>query len=980
MSLRRHAVLVGLALIVPALAVAQQGAPPRPGQPVPRRPAGAPVDTTRRDSTRAEPPAEIVKWAETDSVMEALLRRQGYAPTRYQGERVTFDATGKAIRIEGEAAVGREQTILVGDTVIYNDVTKIVRALGDTVILRDPTQGADIVAQHRIAYNVATREGIVSRLSTSVESGQVWYVEGKNAVFRGDTTPAKQTKFYAHDASLTSCNEIEPHYHFKTGEIKVVTKNLMVARPAVLYIADIPVMWLPFVFQDMRSGRRSGMLTPRFGVSDIVRNSPQYRRTVDNMGYYFALSDYMDAQVALDWRSGASPTAGDPGFLRWNGEWRYRWLSRFMTGRISASRLSQDDGATNTSVSFSHAQEFSKDSRVSANVNYVTNTTVQRRTSFDPYATLATIRSSANYQNRLGPFNFSVGGSRSQYPGRAQVDQDFPNISLPSKPINIGKKIVWTPSLGITNSQRFHIDQGSAFGFRYTQREDGAVDSVRIDRSTRNTGLNFDTPLRIFDFSWRNSVRISDQENKEPLSRVVYSSLTDTSQKSTRVFARTYSTEIDWQTGIDLPRIAQGTWNIVPSVSLSNVDGRSYWIRTDLSGGNFVHQTRRLLYGLSSSPTFFGLFPGFGPVSRFRHSVTPSLTYSFAPRAELPDEYLRALNRTRTGNLTTLAQNQITLGLTQNIEAKLRSASDTNPDDGKKIRLLTLNFTPLTYDFERARHSKTGWDTDRFSYSLRSDLLPGFNLDVGYSLFQGDVRSDTAVFKPYRETINASFSLNSRSRIFSPFTRLFGRRSEPTPPPDEELKPVVPESDVFANRVATQQVTGSVPRAAQFAIPGAGQGWQGTFNFTSSRRRPVIGGGVVTIDPTQECLFLQEVNPFSYQQCVDAKRLAPGLDPTTDSPVAGGQIFRSAPTTALQGSISFNVTAKWAAQWQTTYDFELSQFASHIVSLQRELHDWRAIFAFTQSPNGNFAFNFFISLKAEPDLKFDYNRQTYRRQ
>ena len=64
-------------------------------------------------------------------------------------------------------------------------------------------------------------------------------------------------------------------------------------------------MWLPFIFQDMRSGRRSGVLTPRFGVSEMFRNSPTYRRHLENLGYYFAINDYMDAQVALDWRSGA---------------------------------------------------------------------------------------------------------------------------------------------------------------------------------------------------------------------------------------------------------------------------------------------------------------------------------------------------------------------------------------------------------------------------------------------------------------------------------------------------------------------------------------------------------------------------------------------------------------------------------------------------------------------------------------------------
>ena len=84
------------------------------------------------------------------------------------------------------------------------------------------------------------------------------------------------------------------------------------------------------------------------------------------------------------------------------------------------------------------------------------------------------------------------------------------------------------------------------------------------------------------------------------------------------------------------------------------------------------------------------------------------------------------------------------------------------------------------------------------------------------------------------------------------------------------------------------------------------------------------------------------------------------------------------PTTTLGSDVSFNLTEHWSASWQTQYDFEAHDFASQIVSLQRDLHDWRAIFAFTQSPNGSFAFNFLISLKAEPQLKFDYHKSTYR--
>ena len=40
----------------------------------------------------------------------------------------------------------------------------------------------------------------------------------------------------------------------------------------------------------------------------------------------------------------------------------------------------------------------------------------------------------------------------------------------------------------------------------------------------------------------------------------------------------------------------------------------------------------------------------------------------------------------------------------------------------------------------------------------------------------------------------------------------------------------------------------------------------------------------------------------------------------------------------------------------------------------------RNVTLLTQAPNGNFAFNFFISLIAEPNLKFNYDRRTYRPQ
>ena len=93
----------------------------------------------------------------------------------------------------------------------------------------------------------------MNRLNTSsAQNGQTWYIYGHAAAVRGDTTGKGHSISYAEDASITSCDLPEPHYHFQSSEVKIISKSLLVARPAVLYVADIPILWLPFIFQDMR--------------------------------------------------------------------------------------------------------------------------------------------------------------------------------------------------------------------------------------------------------------------------------------------------------------------------------------------------------------------------------------------------------------------------------------------------------------------------------------------------------------------------------------------------------------------------------------------------------------------------------------------------------------------------------------------------------------------------------------------------------
>ena len=45
--------------------------------------------------------------------------------------------------------------------------------------------------------------------------------------------------------------------------------------------------------------------------------------------------------------------------------------------------------------------------------------------------------------------------------------------------------------------------------------------------------------------------------------------------------------------------------------------------------------------------------------------------------------------------------------------------------------------------------------------------------------------------------------------------------------------------------------------------------------------------------------------------------------------------------------------------------------------LERDLHKWRARFEFVRNPTGNFALFFSIFLTSLPDIKIDYDQNTY---
>ncbi|MBI1723654.1 MAG: LPS-assembly protein LptD [Gemmatimonadetes bacterium] len=892
------------------------------------RPAG---DTSRAGRGAGLPQRPSRSFASPDSVVQSLLSRRGFRVTRYNADSVQFLAEEKEIRLSGRALVERDQSTLEADSVRYVETNCGLFAVGSPRLF-DRT---GVLVGTGMRYDACNHAGIIEHATTDFKEGSAtWYLRGDLAVDNDEN------RIYAAGATITSCDLVDPHYHFAARQVKWVSKRLMVSRPAILYVADVPVLWLPFIFQDMRRGRRSGLMPPQFGLNDIVRNSPTYKRHVANLGYYWAMSDYSDAQLTLSWYAQR--------FIEVNGQVRYRWLDRFIRGGLNYRELHEARGSTNRDILWQHNQEFSLASSLNMSLHYASSASVISRNAVDPVLATAQIDSRLNYQRKFEWGQLNVGGSRSQLLDKPQVTMVLPTVSFTPVPIALSRSATWSPSFSLTNQLQSNLGPGSLVTLP-------TGDTSRILLDSRATSVQIGTPLRLGRWNWTNSISISDQWNNAR-ETIRVPDPADTTLQLVRTYGESFETGIDWQTGINLPVLFQGSWNLQPSVQIVNTTGGAYLVRNRFTDGRFVSQGKRLQYSAGIAPTLFGLFGGVGPFARIRHSVSPSVSWSYSPAATVPEDYARALARGgRPATLRSDARQAITIGLRQNFEAKLRPppqpertdsvaaegvAAAPAEQEGRKLRLLSIESSSFTFDLEQAKKpGRNAWVTRTFDNTFQSDLLRGFSLRTQHDLFDGPVGYTISRFDPQLTSVAAGFQLSSAT--FRALGALLGLR--PPSPPEGRASPdsaaaLADSADRFGRSLADQFQRGLATRysAVDRLAPGAGRGsgFSASLSYSLQRTRVL--------------------------------RDTAGVLPTTPAPP---------PNQTVNGSLSFSPTPHWTVSWQTSYDFTRGEFNDHVVRLDRDLHDWRATFTFVKSANGNFVFSFFIQLIDQPDIKFDYDQR-----
>jgi len=749
-----------------------------------------PQDSAAADSL-AEPGAP---FPDPDSVMQALLERPGYRPVLYRGDTLQFYTDEQRFHVVQRAHIERvkENENLFADSVIFDGKTQYMIAFGKSKLINNKGEEVDS-EEGPLFYHTEHRIGTVVGGRTRWD---VWNVEGDFTIEGTDT-------LWVEGGHFTSCDLPDPHYRFEADKIKLVLGHIVVAWPVRVYFGDVPVFWFPFIAQDIRRGRHSGILTLQFGVNDIIRQSTGYRRHISNIGYYWAISDYMDAQLSLDWWSST--------WTRFDGFFRYRWRQKFLTGRLGTSYFILPDGRE-LSLAWNHSQQFGERADLRASISFVSSQQFQRENEFNPERLTQQLRSDIGYSRKFDWGTLNIGAQRVQPLSSPDSFPQPTTMTLPSFSLTL-TPIVITPSPSPISKRWYHglTWTGSTNLTRSTSETPG-----RADQTNLNSGLT--SNLSLGNLRWNSSGTYRE---------TVIDTL-DIVEDTVVIGDKKQQADINWRTSLGYQQRLIGSTTLTPALNLSG-----QLRRNNLTNLDFVAAPTRVSVSAGLNSDIYGFFPGVGPVERIRHKISPVISWTYSP-AVTP-----SLRAQEIFQADTLRENHvITLGLQQTFEAKLKprnelqdslpgasadSLAADQPQEERKITLLAIRTSSLTYDVVTGKVT-----TNTISNSVTSDLLRGLTLRFTHDLFEE--RDGGRRFAPFLTQLNLGFSLGQRT-----FEGLVGG-----PQDVRSGRGIVPEAEEFTEEELDQLREGEIPEREERSR-GARQPWTLNVDYSLLRRRPIPG-------------------------------------------------------------------------------------------------------------------------------------------
>ncbi len=278
--------------------------------------------------------------------------------------------------------------------------------------------GSDEFEARTLRYNFKTKKGIITDVTTEQAGG---YLHGSK------TKRLEDGNVCLTNGKYTTCNLEHPHFYVDLTRAKVIPNDKIVTGPAYLVIEDVPVpLFLPFGFFPNKKGNKSGILIPEYGEEETRGFF------LKNGGYYFAISDKMDASLI-----GEIYTKGSWGAsLLSNYKKRYKYTGNFMVSYsdiiVSEKGMPDYQNQKAYSLRWTHSEDIKAHPfhSFSANVNIASQ-------SFNRYNTVSyqnrlrsEMQSSVSYRQQFpnSPFNLSINALHSQNFTDSTISLTIPNL------------------------------------------------------------------------------------------------------------------------------------------------------------------------------------------------------------------------------------------------------------------------------------------------------------------------------------------------------------------------------------------------------------------------------------------------------------------------------------------------------------------------------------------------------------------------
>lgn len=597
----------------------------------------------------------------------------------------------------GTALLKYHGAVLRADTINLDNQNEFVTAIGHP---RIQDRSEPEISGYRLRYNHKKRVGEMYYGSTQRDGQSFNGVEvrrqqgGGVMIARGD---------------FSSCDNLEDqHFYFYSRRLVLEPNEKVLARPVVLNIGGVPMAVVPMVVVPLGKGRRSGFIKPKIG------GDQQNGFYIQDIGYYWAINDYLDFKTLGDLVEGTRGTFDDAN-LEADLQYSKRlWLNGDISGRTYLQEF--NPGNSGWEINFKHDQRITPDGKkmLVGNGRIVSSSQILDKALNEEQAIQQTANARLGYSHQLdwNKARLNVSASQDYNLGTEKQERELPhasfNYSAPLVPIETND--YWDASGDALDDTKWYEKWNYSVGTEWSAY---TLKNPK-DTSAINDSLTF--------VGSKNSLGLSGK-----YSLLEYFNLTPALDYANYWSLHSYTS----------PR--QGLHrNENPAEAMIHKGNASLTLDTKL-------------YGIAN--------PNIGRFQKIRHTVSPSVNYVYTPR--IRDDSLFAVHPKFPVSLGQEKAQTVGLSLGNDIDIKV-----LQPDTGKDKKEKSQSYKPLSantsvsYNFEA-----DGRKVSDIPLSLRSEIIKNHNLSLNMNYRPYDDYTDSAHRNTLTTPILMSWSTGWRQDI-----------------------------------------------------------------------------------------------------------------------------------------------------------------------------------------------------------------------